>query len=244
MRMDAAMPLIHLKGIRFAYPHRPDVLKGIDFECHRGERIGLVGANGSGKTTLFHLIMGLLRPNAGEIDIFGKNRKEEQDFLEVRERIGLLFQDPDDQLFSPTVAQDVAFGPLNLGKSKEEAMAIVHETLDLLGLSGFEDRVTYRLSGGEKKLVSLATVLAMQPEVLLLDEPTAGLDEQTTERITAFLTRPNLSYVIVSHDRDFLLRTTKVLYHIKDGHMKRIESVQNVLEGITLQESLGRCISI
>lgn len=242
--MDAAMPLISLQGITFAYPHRPAVLKGIDFECRAGERIGLVGANGCGKTTLFHLIMGLLRPNAGEVEVLGKSRKEEKDFLEVRERIGLLFQDPDDQLFSPTVAQDVAFGPLNLGKSKEEAMAIVHETLDVLGLSGFEDRITYRLSGGEKKLVSLATVLAMRPEVLLLDEPTAGLDEQTTERITAFLTRPNLSYIIVSHDRDFLLRTTTVLYHIRDGHMKRIESVKDALEGITLQESLQRCISI
>lgn len=223
MRMDANLPLIRLKGIGFAYPERSPVLEGIDFAFSRGDRIGLVGANGSGKTTLLHIIMGLLKPMSGEIEVFGKPRKEDKDFREVRERIGLLFQDPDDQLFSPTVAEDVAFGPLNLGKTRDEAIGIVHDTLEILGLSGFEDRITYRLSGGEKKLVSLATVLAMKPEILLLDEPVTGLDENTKARIMEFLKIPTHSFIIVSHDRNFLQETTDVLYQINDGIIKKIE---------------------
>lgn len=220
--MGASNPVIRLKGIEYSYPDRPPVLKGVDFAFHRGDRIGLVGSNGSGKTTLFHLIMGLIKPRAGSIEVLGRRRTEERDFQEVRERIGLLFQDPDDQLFCPTVLEDVAFGPLNLGKTKEEALLIVNQTLDLLGLKGFEDRITYRLSGGEKKLVSLATVIAMMPECLLLDEPVAGLDEDTKERIIRFLKTPALSFVIVSHDMDFLLNTTETLYQITDGKIREI----------------------
>jgi cobalt/nickel transport system ATP-binding protein len=222
MRMDANLPLIRLQGIHFSYPERPPVLNGADFDFHKGERIGLIGSNGSGKTTFFQIIMGLLKPDSGGIEIFGKQRKEGKDFQEVRERIGILFQDPDDQLFSPTVAEDIAFGPLNLGKTREEAMKIVHDTLNLLGIGGFEERITYRLSGGEKKLVSLATVLAMQPEILLLDEPVAGLDDYTKERLMNFMKTPALSYIIVSHDTDFLLETTNTLYKLQDGLIKRV----------------------
>lgn len=231
MRMDANLPLIKLTGISFAYPEHPAVLKGIDFEFRKGDRIGLIGPNGGGKTTLLHIIMGLLKPDTGEIEIFGKQRKGEDDFYAVRESIGLLFQDPDDQLFSPTVAEDIAFGPLNLGKTKEEAIEIVHDTLQFLGIPGFEDRITYRLSGGEKRLVSLGTVLAMKPEILLLDEPTTGLDEETKERITGFLKKPALSYIIVSHDMDFLLEITNILYKINNGVLRKIgHSLRNDLE--------------
>ena len=168
--------LLNLSNISFHYPGGKPVLDDLDFHLHAGDRIGLVAPNGSGKTTLFHVIMGLLKPDSGTVEAFGRPRQEESDFVEVRRRIGLLFQDADDQLFSPTVLEDVAFGPLNLGKTREEALAVSGETLDFLGLKGFEDRVTYKLSGGEKRLVSLATVLAMRPEVLLLDEPSTGLD--------------------------------------------------------------------
>ncbi|MGA1791630.1 MAG: energy-coupling factor ABC transporter ATP-binding protein [bacterium] len=243
MRMDANVPLIRLREIRFAYPYRPEVLRGIDLDFFRGDRIGLVGANGSGKTTLFHIIMGLLRPKQGAIEIFGSQRREEKDFHQVREKIGLLFQDPDDQLFSPTVAQDVAFGPLNLGKSREEAMDIVHETLGVLGLSGFEERVTYQLSGGEKKLVSLATVLSMQPEVLLLDEPVAGLDESMTERFMTFLKDSGLSYIIVSHDHDFLLNTTESLYQIKDGRLRKLGKDGQSVQKQVKFKPIESCIS-
>jgi len=215
-------PLIRIKGLTFSYRTGSPVLQGLDFELHRGSRVGIMGPNGSGKTTLLHLIVGLLRPEEGEVEVFGKRRVEEEDFKEVRQRIGLLFQDPDDQLFSPTVAEDVAFGSLNLGKGREEARRIVKRTLEALGLEGLGERFTHTLSGGEKRLVSLATVLAMEPEVLLLDEPTAGLDEETTERIIEILTSSPLTYVIVTHDRELLRRTTTTLYRLNSGRLHRI----------------------
>jgi len=211
--------IIHLKGIHFGYPGGKEVLRNLDFELHRGERIGLIAPNGSGKTTLFHLIMGLLKPQSGRISLFGKVALEEKDFLEPRHRIGMLFQDADDQLFSPTVLEDVAFGPLNLGKSKREAVDIAKETLNFLGLSGFENRLTFKLSGGEKKLVSLATVLAMKPEVLLLDEPVNGLDAKTKAQLTDILCDLDVSYVLISHDLEFLNATTKVVYTMGGGRI-------------------------
>jgi cobalt/nickel transport system ATP-binding protein len=212
--------IIRLNGLTFAYPgnaSKPRVLDGLDLQISRGERIGLIGANGSGKTTLFHLIMGLLPPTEGEVVVFGRKRQQEKDFREVRQKIGLLFQDADDQLFCPTVAEDVAFGPLNLGKTEEEALAITEDVLSRLGLQGFEDRLTYKLSGGEKRLVSLATVLAMQPEVLMLDEPTTGLDEDTVESLIRLLRDSTLTYLIASHNRDFLSRTTDTVYRLVQG---------------------------
>ena len=121
------------------------------------------------------------------MEILGRERTKEADFKDVRAALGFVFQDADDQLFCPTVAEDIAFGPLNLGATQDQARKLVRETLETLGLSGFEDRVTYKLSGGEKKLVSLGTVLAMKPRMLLLDEPTTGLDEETVERIIKVL---------------------------------------------------------
>ena len=185
--MDRNNLIVNLKGLTFSYSADNPVIDNLSFHLYQGDRIGLVGPNGSGKTTLFHIILGLLKPVSGTIELFGKPAKEEKDFREARKRIGLLFQDPDDQLFSPTVLEDVAFGPLNLGKSPEEAKDIALKTLAGLNLSGFKDRITYKLSGGEKRLVSLATVLAMDPDVLLLDEPTNGLDEETEEKITNIL---------------------------------------------------------
>uniref|UniRef100_A0A7V4LCW0 ATP-binding cassette domain-containing protein n=1 Tax=Desulfobacca acetoxidans TaxID=60893 RepID=A0A7V4LCW0_9BACT len=132
----------------------------------------------------------------------------------VRRQVGLLFQNPDDQLFCPTVLEDVAFGPLNLGKSRQEAVAIARETMAQLGLEGFEERVTYKLSGGEKKLVALATVLAMQPRLLLLDEPTTGLDEATKHRLIHLLQGLKISYMIVSHETDFLNHTVTECCHV------------------------------
>lgn len=186
--------VLRLDNLRFAYgPERP-VLAGCDLVIDGGERVidggervGLVGSNGSGKTTLLWLLLGLLRSTGGRIELFGKPRTTEADFRPIRGRVGLLFQDADDQLFCPTVAEDVAFGPLNLGRSREEARQIVAQTLASLGLEGYEQRITYKLSGGERRLVSLAAVLAMEPELLLLDEPTAGLNEAATERVTQIL---------------------------------------------------------
>jgi len=215
--MNTSESIIELTGITYRYTGGDPVLENLDFSLQRGDRIGLVAPNGCGKTTLFHIIMGLLKPTAGTIRLFGDPMRSEQDFEKMRSRVGLLFQDADDQLFSPTVLEDVAFGPLNMGKSREEAIAISKKILSRLGLMGFEERITFKLSGGEKRLVSLATVLAMEPEVLLLDEPTAGLDEQTKERLKEVLSGLDLSYIVISHEFDFLLATTQHLFTMADG---------------------------
>ena len=208
-------PLIELQDLTFAYPGAPlPVFQGLNYQLLPGKHIGLIGPNGCGKTTLLHLIMGLLRPQAGRIVIFGQEVKKEKDFVEVRQKVGLLFQNADDQLFCPTVLEDVAFGPLNQGKRPEEAIRIARETIERLGLQGFEDRVTYKLSGGEKKLVALATVLAMQPQVLLLDEPTAGLDEKTKDRLIQILRNLEITLMVVSHENSFLEHTVRECCHV------------------------------
>lgn len=224
--MTNGQPIIDLKQVSFRYPGGPLFLQDLDFTLYPGERIGIMAPNGSGKTTLFHLIMGLVKPLGGQITIFGKPRRDEKDFVEVRRRIGLLFQDADDQLFSPTVLEDVAFGPLNIGKTKAEAAAIAKRTLDVLGLIGFEDRITFKLSGGEKRLVSLAAVLAMEPEALLLDEPMNGLDSRTRARLLEILQGLSLSYVLISHELEFLTATTHVIYTMENGRVRLDREIQ------------------
>jgi cobalt/nickel transport system ATP-binding protein len=210
-------PLIELRNITFKYSgaSRP-VFQDFNYQLLPGEHIGLIGPNGCGKTTLLHLIMGLLRPQVGSIIILGQEVTKAKDFVQVRQKVGLLFQHADDQLFCPTVMEDVAFGPLNQGKSPAEAIGIARETMERLGLHGFEDRVTYKLSGGEKKLVSLATVLAMQPQLLLLDEPTSGLDETTKHRLVHILNDLDIAYMIVSHEDGFLEHTVKHCCHVHE----------------------------
>lgn len=213
-----------LKNISFAYPGGKEVLSGINFELKKGDRVALTGHNGSGKTTMLHVIMGLLTPSSGEILYKGHPVKGEKGFRELRKGVGLLFQQADDQLFCPTVIEDVAFGPLNIGKSVEEARRISEYTLCTLGLSGYEDRVSYHLSGGEKKLVSLATVLAMQPEALVLDEPTNDLDPSMRERLIEILNSLDVSLLVVSHDLNFLQRVTQSEYSCLDGELHQGEA--------------------
>jgi cobalt/nickel transport system ATP-binding protein len=216
-----------LRGIHYAYDATPPILRGLDLQLVSGQRLGLVGPNGCGKTTLLHIMVGLQKPQAGEVHAFGRLRRTEADYREVRARAGLLFQDADDQLFCPTVAEDVAFGPLNLGKGRGEVREIVASTLAALGLEGFENRVTHKLSGGEKRLVSLAAVLAMQPDVLLLDEPTNALDSPTRERLIRTLQGLPQAMVIVSHDRDF--RRALVTQTLEFEHGKLSPWVDNEL---------------
>ncbi len=210
--------IIQMKDVSFSYPFSGSpVLDRLNFELKKGEKIGLIGPNGSGKTTFLHILMGLLPVSSGNLHITGMHVQTEKDFRIVRQKVGFLFQNSDDQLFSPTVLEDVAFGPLNMGKTPEEAIKISLKTLESLNLKGFEDRVTHRLSGGEKKLVALATVLVMQPDVLLLDEPTTALDESTRERLIHILNELEISYIIVSHEYDFLADTTRSIYQMKKG---------------------------
>lgn len=212
--------LFHLQDLFFAHdPARP-LLAGVEFRLHPGERVALLGDNGAGKTTLLHLMLGLLRPRSGTVTAFGAERKREADFHEVRARAGLLFQDPDDQLFCPTVAEDVAFGPLNLGLSRTEARARVAVALSRVGLAGFEDRVTHKLSGGEKRLAALAAVLAMDPQVLLLDEPSNALDRTARERLIAILDSLPQAMVIISHDPDLVERLATRRVTLRDGMLE------------------------
>ena len=220
--MSMSEPLIRFHDVDFAYTADRSVLSRCNFRLDPGGRVALVGPNGSGKTTLLHLVVGLLRPTSGRVEAFGKLRQGEADFHEVRCRAGLLFQETDDQLFCPTVAEDVAFGPLNLGKPRDEVRQIVAQTLQSVGLGGYDERITHRLSTGEKRLVALATVLAMQPEVLLLDEPAAGLDEPSTERLVQLLAELPQAMVVVSHDRDFLRKTTSSSLRLRDGGLETV----------------------
>jgi cobalt/nickel transport system ATP-binding protein len=198
--------LLELRNVHFAYEASRPVLRGASLELRPGERVALCGGNGAGKTTLLHVAVGLLVPSAGEVIAFGERRRREREFVGVRARVGLLFQDPDDQLFCPSVAEDVAFGPLNLGRSPAQAREIAAQTLARLGIAELAPRSSGELSGGEKRLATLATVLAMEPEVLLLDEPTQGLDDAAQERLAGLLERLPQAMCLVSHDRPFRAR--------------------------------------
>ena len=215
-----APPLIELEEITFSYPGvQSPVLDRINLTLKDTQQLGLIGPNGCGKTTLFHCIMGLLKPQSGTMRFKGEEVLDADDFLSLRKEIGLLFQDADDQLFSPTVIEDVAFGPLNLGVNPKEAAETARQTLVTLGLDHLETRVTHHLSGGEKKLVSLATILAMQPRALFLDEPTNNLDPDTRERLIDIIAGLGLGFIIISHDYDFLAATCTDLAGMEAGRI-------------------------
>lgn len=193
------------------------VLKDVSFSLAPGERLAIVGANGAGKTTLLRAIVGLQPVTAGRIVAFGRERALEPDFHEVRLRAAYMFQDADDQLFCPTVVEDVAFGPLNMGLSDDEALARARATLTSLDLAHLADRLVRRLSGGEKRMVCLAGVLAMNPDVLLLDEPTNSLDTAHVDRLVDALGRLDKAMVIVSHDRPVLDTLATRALAMRDG---------------------------
>lgn len=217
--MDGDHTLIALEGVGFAYTGRPPLFGGLDLVVREGDRLAVVGANGSGKTTLFHLIVGLRRPTEGRVHVFGCEITSARDYDEVRRRVGFLFQDSDDQLFSPTVREDVAFGPLNLGRTRAEAARIAEGALGRLGLAEYADRLSADLSGGEQRLVALATVLAMEPDVLLLDEPASGLDPRAKARLIEVLARIGGTQVISSHDMEFARATCRRVALLDRGRL-------------------------
>ena len=196
--------LIDVKDLHCSYNGRGRVLAGLSLSLNEGDRVGLAGHTGCGKTTLLRAIMGLSKADSGTIRVEGRECREEKDYLQVRRTLGFLFQNPDDQLFCPNLLEDVAFGPLNLGVGRREAKECAEQCLALVGLAGFEDRLTHCLSGGEKRLASLAGVLAMRPKALLLDEPTTGLD---------------LALLVVSHEWDFLAQVARSHYILNHGHL-------------------------
>lgn len=212
-----------LKDVTFSYPPGPDIFTGLSVSFGAG-REGLVGDNGSGKTTLFYLLMGLKQPSCGQVLLNGQEVNSVVAWRNLRQQVGYLFQDSDDQLFSPTVIEDVAFGPLNYGVEPNEAEDKALTTLTSLGLEKLAFRVTHQLSGGEKKLVALATILVMDPGLLLLDEPTNNLDRLTRLKLINILQDLATPYVIISHDWDFLAETTDQVYNIAHGHLHRCQT--------------------
>lgn len=216
-------PILDVCGLCFAYAGNTSgepALQEVSFSLKAGQRLGLYGPNGSGKTTLFRCLTGLERAQAGEILLHGQHMHTEKDFRLLRRSIGYVLQNADDQLFFPTVQEDVAFGPLNLGLEPGLARTRADESLASLGLENYGQRLTHRLSGGEKTLVALACVLAMQPEALLLDEPTTGLDAVARERISLALNGLDAARIVISHDWDFLERVTDEIWWMHKGCLK------------------------
>jgi cobalt/nickel transport system ATP-binding protein len=192
---------IDARGLRFRYPNGVVGLDGVDLHVTHGERVAVLGPNGAGKTTLMLHLNGLLA-GEGELEIAGL-RVGADDVQALRAAVGLVFQDPDDQLFMPTVREDVAFGPLNLGASREEAGARVAEALATVRMTGVADRAPHQLSLGQRRRVAIATVLAMDPRLLVLDEPSANLDPRARRELLEVLDRVERTMLVVTHDLPF-----------------------------------------
>ncbi|MFH8238021.1 ATP-binding cassette domain-containing protein [Streptomyces sp. NPDC018321] len=202
--------LVALRGVSFAYEEGPDVLTGLDFAVREGRALALLGRNGSGKTTLMRLLSGGLKPRAGRLTLDGEPvAYDRRGLTRLRTTVQLVVQDPDDQLFAASVAQDVSFGPLNLGLSDAEVRSRVGEALAALDIARLADRPTHLLSYGQRKRAAIAGAVAMRPRVLILDEPTAGLDPDGQERLLATLDRlraGGTTVVMATHDVDLALR--------------------------------------
>ncbi|MFM9371971.1 energy-coupling factor ABC transporter ATP-binding protein [Streptomyces sp. Da 82-17] len=205
-----SVPLVSLRGARYAYEDGPTVLDGLDFDVTEGRALALLGRNGSGKTTLMRLLSGGLRPDAGQLSVDGAPvAYDRKGLVRLRTSVQLVVQDPDDQLFAASVAQDVSFGPLNLGLAGPEVRARVDEALAALDITGLADRPTHLLSYGQRKRAAIAGAVAMRPRVLILDEPTAGLDPDGQERLLDTLARlraAGTTVVMATHDVDLALR--------------------------------------
>jgi cobalt/nickel transport system ATP-binding protein len=214
--------LFRVENLVHQYSDGTVALDRVSLGFERGERIALLGTNGSGKTTLLNHFNGILKPTSGQIYFEDKPLQYSgKELLELRRRVGFVFQDPNDQLFAPTVKQDVAFGPLNLGQSPEEVKKVVAEALEIVGMTEFADKPPHFLSGGQKKRVALAGVLAMQPEIIIMDEPTSSLDPIATSSILHLLLRLNkekgITLLLATHDVDIVPLFANKLYILDKG---------------------------
>jgi cobalt/nickel transport system ATP-binding protein len=194
-------PVIKIEGLRFAYHDGREVLHAINLTIHQGEKVALVGPNGAGKSTLMLHLNGILghKDGVGDVQVMG-HPLTKQNLGMIRSQVGLVFQDPDDQLFSPTVFEDVAFGPLHMGLPEDEVRQRVAWALEQVGMGGYAPRVSHHLSIGEKKRVAIATVLSMSPEILVLDEPSAGLDPRARRSLINLLRDLPQTSVVSTHD--------------------------------------------
>ncbi|KZX10792.1 energy-coupling factor transporter ATP-binding protein EcfA3 [Methanobrevibacter curvatus] len=232
------MTIIEAKNISYKYPDGTKALNNVDFVVNKGNIVALLGPNGAGKSTLFLNFNGILEPTEGKVFVDGKeilyNKKS---LLEVRQKVGIVFQNPDDQLFAPTVEEDVAFGPLNLGLSQEETKNRVVDALKRVGMEGFEKKPPHHLSGGQKKRIAIAGILAMKPEIMILDEPTSGLDPKGASKILKLLKELNnegMTIIISTHDVDAVPIYADFIFVIKNGKIIKKGSSHEVFDDISV----------
>jgi len=225
--------IIEALALGHRYADGTEALRNVTFRIHHGESVAVVGANGAGKSTLLQHLNGALMPTAGEVRI-GELPLRKETLRDIRRTVGMVFQDPDDQLFSPTVEEDVAFGPLNLGLSSLEADVRVTQALERVEASHLRHKPPYRLSGGEKRLVAIATVLAMTPDILVLDEPTAGLDPRARRQLIALLRAFDHTRIIATHDLDLVLDLCPRTLVLHEGSIK----ADGTTRGIFADEAL------
>lgn len=241
------MEKILASDLSFSYQKGNEILEHISFSLKEGESVGLIGANGVGKSTLLKLLVGLVGGYEGSLIVDGLPVLK-KNYKEIRKKMGYVFQDSESQLFLSTVYEDVAFGPRNYGFSEEEVEKRVMEALKKVGLTELKDRHIYRMSGGQKKLASLATILSMEPEILLLDEPSVVLDPKNRRNLIRILNEIPEAKIIASHDLDLIMDTCErtILLHnkkiVRDGDTKEILRDQKLLEenGLELPLSLQR----
>jgi cobalt/nickel transport system ATP-binding protein len=229
---QAALAIAHL---RFAYPKREPIFADLSLEIQSGERVGLIGPNGSGKTTLFNLIGGILKFDDGDIQLFGQSLDDKP----FHSDIGLVFQNPDDQLFTTAVRDDVAFGPKNMGLSPEKIDHRVQQALAATGVEELIDRVPQNLSGGEKTMVAIATVLAMQPRLILYDEPSASLDLRSRRHLIEFLQDSQETIVISTHDLELVLEVCDRVLLLDEGRIVADDHPADVMANAEFMQTHG-----
>lgn len=214
---------LSVKNLSYTYPDGTRALKNVNMEIFKGEKVAIMGPNGAGKSTLFSHFNGLTEPTSGYLELDGKKMEyDKKTLLKIRQKVGIVFQDPNDQLFAPTVKEDVAFGPMNLGLDYEEVEKRVNEALELVGMKKFKDKTPHHLSGGQQKRVAIAGIIAMRPEIMILDEPTAGLDPQGVDQVLTILNNLNkdgMSIVISSHDIEMVNGFAEKIFVLYEGEL-------------------------
>ncbi|MBI4689018.1 MAG: ABC transporter ATP-binding protein [Nitrospirae bacterium] len=210
--------LVVFDSVFFCYPDGTEAIKGVSFRITHGESVGIVGANGAGKSTLLMHMNGYLIPMKGSV-IIGDLYLDKKTRQEIRKKVGVVFQNPDDQLFMPTVFDDVAFGPLNLGMSEEKVRERVDEVLKTVGCLSLKDKPPHHLSAGQKSAVAIASVIAMRPDILVMDEPASNLDPRSRRQLINLLREFEHTKVIASHDLDMILDVCKRCIVIKEGRV-------------------------
>lgn len=233
------MAAIEVRDLDFTYPDGKRALEGVRLEVAPGETLGLIGPNGAGKTTFFLCLAGVLKARAATLQVAGLDPRVAEQRKLLPAKVGIIFQNSDDQLFSTTVGDDVAFGPLNLGLPAEEVRRRVEDALGHVGLAGFNDRVPFHLSGGEKRRAAIAGVLAMQPEILLLDEPSMFLDPRGRRELIQFLQGLAVTRIIASHDLDLILETCRRVVVLDRGRLIADGVAESVLRDAALMAAHG-----